>query len=380
MASRYRPRPDALSVTDGERIRGIRRLLLGWYRQNRRDLPWRSSRDPYAIWVSEVMLQQTQVATVLPYYERWMARFPTIATLAAASEDDVLHCWQGLGYYSRARRLLEGARVVVRDHGGSLPRSPSALQGLPGIGAYSAGAIASMAFGGCVPVVDGNVVRVVTRLEALRGDPTRQPLRGMLWRLAATLVPRSHPGDFNQALMELGATLCSPRAPKCAECPLAALCLAHEAGLSEQLPELAARPAPTAATMAAAVVERRGRWLMVQAPREASRWAGMWMFPTTEQNPDEPPTRAAKRVLLEQVGLGAEAHEVVASVQHAVTRFRITLAGVRCELTTSARPRARGVAGLAWVAPGELAALALPAPQRRLADQLGRVSPRKKTT
>ena len=223
------------------------------------------------MWVSEVMLQQTQVATVLRYFTAWMQRFPDVRALARAREADVLHAWQGLGYYSRARRLQEGARVVLERHAGRLPRDHAALLALPGIGEYSAGAIASIAFGEPKPLVDGNVIRVLTRHFGLRGDPGKAPLKRGLWDLAAELVPHDRPGDFNQALMELGATVCTPKAPACGACPLEKLCGARQRGWEEQLPELAKKKKSTAVQMVAAVVERRGRYLVTRVPDGAPR-------------------------------------------------------------------------------------------------------------
>nr|MDQ2644694.1 A/G-specific adenine glycosylase [Myxococcota bacterium] len=230
--------------------------LLRWYDRTRRELPWRETRDPYAIWVSEVMLQQTQVKTVIPYFERWLARFPGVRELSRAEEAEVLHAWQGLGYYSRARALKRAAELVVERHGGQLPSKSSELTALPGIGPYSAGAIASIAYGERVPVVDGNVIRVLTRVFALRGDPAKAPLRRELWRRAEELVPAARPGDHNQALMELGATVCVPEKPRCGECPLSEHCRGYAGGLAARLPELAPRPKPTQVPMAAAVVKR----------------------------------------------------------------------------------------------------------------------------
>ena len=203
----------------------IRRRLLSAYDVGKRDLPWRGEEDPYRIWVSEVMLQQTRVETVVPYYRAWMDRFPTVEALAEADEDEVLRAWQGFGYYSRARRLREGARVVRERFGGCLPRSSLELRDLPGVGEYTAGAVASIAFGEVVPAVDGNVKRVLARLFDV---PTPSPAE--LRALAADLVDPKRPGDFNQALMELGATVCTPRAPLCGECPLDSICLALERG------------------------------------------------------------------------------------------------------------------------------------------------------
>src|SRR5688572_4925603 len=261
----------------------LREKLLAFYDRNRRKLPWRESRDPYAVWVSEVMLQQTRVETVLRYYAPWMRRFPDVEALARAPEADVLHAWQGLGYYSRARRLQAAARAIVERHGGRLPSDPELLRALPGVGAYSAGAIASIAFGRREPIVDGNVVRVLTRLFGLKGDPTRGALKRRLWELSRELVPAERPGDFNQALMELGATLCTPRSPACAVCLLAEGCVARERGLTERLPELPVRAAPTAVRAAAAVVRVRGRVLVVKERSDAARWAGLWTFPHVER-------------------------------------------------------------------------------------------------
>src|SRR5688572_15426162 len=195
---------DAPALDAGERDRLVR-ALTAWFVRSARDLPWRRTRDPYAVWVSEIMLQQTQVAIVIPYYQRWMRRFPTLLALARADEADVLHAWQGLGYYSRARSLLSGARAVVTEHAGAVPEDVAALIALPGIGPYTAGAIASIAHDRPAPMVDGNVTRVLCRLRAWRGDPSRAPLRARIWQLAADLVPERQPGRFNQALMELGA-------------------------------------------------------------------------------------------------------------------------------------------------------------------------------
>jgi len=225
------------------------------------------------------MLQQTQVKTVLGYYERWMQRFPTVKALAAADDADVLHVWQGLGYYSRARRLLSGARAVTERHAGKLPKGVDALLALPGIGPYSAGAIASIAFGLPEPIVDGNVVRVLCRLFALTGDPAKSPLKQALWRLARELVPADKPSEFNQSLMELGATICTPTSPRCAECPVAKQCQALAGGLERDLPQLAKRKAPTEVATAAAYVRRGNSVLLRQLPADAPRWAGLWVLP-----------------------------------------------------------------------------------------------------
>jgi A/G-specific adenine glycosylase len=330
-------------------------------------LPWRRTRDPYAIWVSEIMLQQTQVATVLGYYDRFLARFPDVKTLARAEEDDVLHAFQGLGYYSRARRLHHAAKVVVERHGGEVPRDPTALRELPGLGAYTVGAIASIAFGLREPIVDGNVVRVLTRLFDLHGDPSRSPLKQRLWALAHELVPERDPGDFNQALMELGATRCTPQRPACITCPLASLCRGRMAGDPERLPELPERASVTEVATAAAIVVRNGRVLVVQRPSNAPRWAGLWTFPDVELGPDEPAEVGAARAARERAGLVVRVGELLGSVRHPITRYRITLRAFRCSLLSGKLPAG---GAHAFRRPEELCDLALPSPHQKLARML----------
>jgi A/G-specific adenine glycosylase len=337
--------------------------LVRWYKSQKRDLPWRKTRDPYAIWVSEVMLQQTQVKTVLGYYERWMQRFPTLNDLAAAADSDVLHAWQGLGYYSRARRLLSGARAVAEKHGGHLPRDVQALLALPGIGPYSAGAIASIAFGLCEPIVDGNVVRVLCRLFALSGDPAKAPLKRKLWELARELVPADAPSEFNQSMMELGATICTPTSPRCPECPVADRCQALARGLERKLPELAKRQAPTEVATAAAYVRRGDTVLLRQLPPDAPRWAGLWVLPFAEQSATEKPPVAALRALA-QIELKGNATAALREVRHTITRFRITLSIVECKL---AQPRARTAT---FFTRAQVADLALPSVHARVVKAL----------
>ena len=351
-----------------DQLAAISRPLLEWFRTHQRDLPWRREATPYSVWVSEVMLQQTQVATVVPYFVRWMARFPTIEALAAAEEADVLHAWQGLGYYSRARNLLCGARDVVRLHAGRVPSEPQALRALPGVGAYTAGAVASIAYNIPVPIVDGNVVRVLTRLYGLRGDPGRAPLRGELWELAAQLIPPDQAGNFNPALMELGATICMPHNPRCDACPVGAACEARRLGMQAELPETPPRPKITHVRMAAAVIRRGGRLLVAQRSQCEKRWAGMWQFPAEEAGPGEAAVDAARRAAREAVGLEVTAGPTAALVRHSVTRYRITLEAVYCD--AAGEPETRGCPAWAWASPRELEEYALPAAHRRIARRI----------
>jgi A/G-specific adenine glycosylase len=352
----------------------LARDLLGWYDAHRRDLPWRHTSDPYAVWVSEVMLQQTQVATVRGYYERWMERFPTVGALAEAREDDVLHAWEGLGYYSRARNLQKGARAVVADHGGRVPGTVDALRSLPGVGPYSAGAIASIAHGERAAIVDGNVVRVLCRVFGLRGDPTRAPLKAELWRLAEAAVPERRPGDFNQAMMELGATVCTPRGARCSECPLTRTCIAREAKIVEMLPQLPKRRDTIAVPRAAAIVFRDERVLVVQVPDDAPRWAGMWQFPNTDVLASEAASEAAERAVQEAAGLAVSVREPALVVRHSVTHYRITLDVFR---TVSRRgaPRPLRCRAFAWKLPSELDGLAMPTAHRRIARWISQKRP-----
>lgn len=341
--------------------RRIQEKLLAWYDRNRRDLPWRRTRDPYAIWVSEVMLQQTQVKTVIGRYAHFLRRFPTVRALARARESDVLHAWQGLGYYSRARRLHQAAQAMHERHQGRVPADHQALLGLPGVGAYSAGAVASIAFGERVPVVDGNVIRVLARLFALRGDPGRAPLRMRLWEIAAELVSKSRPGDFNQALMELGATLCTPRDPDCTRCPLRRECRGLEQGSVRTLPEIPARERATAVRVAAAVVRRSDSVLVVREPDDALRWAGLDVFPYVTLGSKEPSERGALRAARRH-GVPARAGTPLGTLRYTITRFRMTLDAFELRAGKGAKGRFHEL--------DRLDELAMPAPHRRLAKLL----------
>jgi A/G-specific adenine glycosylase len=343
--------------------------LVAWFRRHARDLPWRAAPLPYPVWVSEVMLQQTRVATALPYFSRWMERFPSIAALAAAPEDAVLGAWAGLGYYSRARALHAAARRVVAAHGGRLPSTADELRRLPGIGRYTAGAIASIAFDEATPVVDGNVARVLARWQMLDGDPRREPLQSRLWALAQHLVVRDRPGDVNQALMELGAVVCTPRSPACAGCPIRAHCRARAAGAVDAYPQRVARPAPLEVSMVASVVWRAGRVLVVRAPQDARWWPGMWHFPAATLGPREAPARAAARAAEAALGCPVPPGAPLMAVRHTVTRHRVTLEVFVARLPGGNAGVGRDP-GRRWRRPADLDSLAMPAPHRRIARRL----------
>ena len=255
-------------------------LLLAWYDQHARTLPWRGIHDPYRTWVSETMLQQTRVETVLGYYDRFLQRFPTIADLAVAPEDDVLKLWEGLGYYSRARNLHKGAKQVMAEYGGVIPSTVEELRKISGIGPYTAGAIASIAFDQPVPAVDGNVIRVVSRLRGIRENVGVPSVRRLLEGEAASLVPADRPGDFNQAVMDLGATICTPGTPSCEKCPLQAECDAYAAGDAEDLPVLPRKNPPKLLEYTVCLIFSGNRVLMRQ--RTETMLHGLWVFPMAE--------------------------------------------------------------------------------------------------
>jgi A/G-specific adenine glycosylase len=316
-----------------------------------------------------MMLQQTQVRTVIPYFQSWMQRFPDVAALANSDESEVLHAWQGLGYYSRARNLRRAAQEMLRIHDGRVPERVSELLALPGIGPYSAGAIASIAYGHPEPLVDGNVIRVLARLFALRGDPNKAPLKAELWAHARALIPKQAPGDFNQSLMELGATVCTPRSPQCAVCPVAEHCQALAGGVVELLPELPARAKPTEVHVVSAIASRGGRVLITKLRPDAPRWAGMWLFPNAEVSATETPEAAVARALLAAVGLVGEATGLLCVVRHTVTRFRITLDAYRTRVSAGTA-KALTVSECAWKKPAELLELAMPNAHRQIATRL----------
>ncbi len=346
-------------------MKSLRRALLDWYRVNRRKLPWRTTRDPYAIWISEAMLQQTRVETAIPYYERFLERFPDVRALATAELDDVLAVWAGLGYYSRARNLRAAAQRVVGEFNGELPGDVGSLRSLPGIGRYTAGAIASIAFDRPEPVVDGNVARVLSRLRGIRDDVKKPATIRRLWQEAADLARGPHPGDLNQALMELGATVCTPRAPRCPACPVARHCEAHRDGDAEALP-VQSRPAPPRPVEAvAALVLRRGKALAVR--RSAGLLAGLWELPGGEYSGSERPSAALRRALRERVGLTVTRPRRAGVVEHAFTHRSLRLHVFRCE-RPSGRVRLRGFDGHHWLPPDSLCRLPHGALTRKVLD------------
>lgn len=307
----------------------VRRRLLAWYDANRRELPWRRTSDPYRIWVSEVMLQQTRVERVAGYFERFVQAFPTVGALADAPLEEVLRVWEGLGYYGRARSMHAAARVLVDAHGGELPRQPDALRALPGFGPYTSAAVASIAFGARVAAVDTNVRRVIARLGCIDGPAAAPVARAAVDRIAGELAAYARPGDVNQALMDLGAAVCQPRSPRCTDCPVAAACGAFERGDPERWPSPVARAARPRRREARAFVERGGRLLLVQRAA-TGRLGGYWELPGGEPGPGESPDASVQRCVESATGVRVAPAGVVATLRQSYSHVTIDVELVRC--------------------------------------------------
>ena len=378
-------RPDPEPISEPHSINFVLPLLR-WYAQHSRRLPWRegdSTRgapDPYRVWVSEIMLQQTRVETVIPYFERWMERFPSIASLAAASQQEVLAAWEGLGYYSRARSLHRAAQIVAADYAGHLPGDVRSLRKLPGIGRYTAGAIASIAFGLDQPALDGNIRRVLSRLFNVTENARAPAGERLLWELAEQHLPPGRAGDYNQALMDFGATLCTPRAPDCMHCPLAEHCQARALGVQELRPVIKPRPAIPHYTVTAAVIADAGvrkpagvcqsgpLYLIAQRPAHGLL-GGLWEFPGGKLQQGEDLPACLRREICEELGAEIEVDELLGVYRHAFTHFRITLHAFRCTLIQH-EPRPIQVADIRWVKPEEMGSYPMGKIDRQIAKEL----------
>jgi A/G-specific adenine glycosylase len=328
----------------------LRRRLLAWYSKHARDLPWRRSSDPYQVWISEIMLQQTQVATVRGYFERFIYELPTVERLATADEQQVLRLWEGLGYYRRARQLHAAARQIAANLGGRLPDDVEGLMRLPGIGRYTAGAIASIAFGRRAPILEANTIRLLSRLIGYRGDPTKTAGQRVLWQLAEEILPRENVPQFNQALMELGALVCTPTEPHCKECPLGQICAARAKGLHDVIPLAKPRQTYTQLHEAAVVVRKNGSVLLRQCG-EGERWAGLWDFPRFAVEA-EGPLYADDEIVMkvrEQTGVICKLPMHFKTIKHGITRYRISLACFRAEYRSGSVKGTKG-SPIRWVA------------------------------
>jgi A/G-specific adenine glycosylase len=335
-------------ITDAEKIKILLgRRLLAWYRRNQRPLPWRTTSDPYRIWISEIMLQQTQVDTVIPYYQRFLKAFPTVSSLAHAPLQDVLRQWENLGYYSRARNIHTASRMITEKFSGRIPDTMEEIKTLPGIGQYTAGAILSIAYGQPLPAVDGNVRRILCRLFALRKpvDDTRE--QKQLQKLAASLIPVKHPGDFNQALMDLGATICKARNPDCSRCPVAELCQALHHKLQDILPITGKAPAVPYRQAAAAVIrDSKGMLLVVQRPT-SGLLASLWKLPGGFIEDISGTKKSLRHNVKEELGIFIRCEKHLASVNHTYTHFRVTLQAYECSLLKGS-PKPLGCQNWQW--------------------------------
>ena len=343
----------------------IAEKLLTWYDSNRRDLPWRQNADPYCIWVSEIMLQQTRVQTVKPYFERWMERFPAPENLAAASEEEVLQYWQGLGYYSRARNLHQGVKEVVASYGGRVPDNRVDISRLTGIGEYTAGAILSMAYNKMEAAVDGNVLRVFSRLFCVEGDIARPQTRRHITALVTSELPTGRPGDFNQALMDLSSAVCLPQHPRCEVCPLADCCLARADRRQEELPVRRRKAPPQTVYVAAMVIKQGGMFLLRRRPAKGLL-AGMWEFPAVHaSSPQELPDLTAS--LLAEMGLSADPLDQVVTMTHTFSHreWRLSFCSYRLLASVESAP-----AGTVWMAPADWQHLTFAGPHRHMAARL----------
>jgi A/G-specific adenine glycosylase len=387
-------------LPDSAWFRVFRRRLGSWFDRHAKDLPWRRQRDAYAVWLSEIMLQQTQVATVCGYFTRFLAALPTVHDLARADEEQVLWLWEGLGYYRRARQLHRAAQLIVAEHGGEFPREIEKARRLPGIGRYTAGAILSIAYGIPQPILEANTIRVYSRLLAFEGDPHNAAGQKLLWsmaeaiisggavrssafrrssretppkggttngRIASGLGTAKQPGRLNQALMELGREVCKSRGPLCESCPVAALCGAYERGLHDRIPRPKAKPKIEEVREAAVVVRRRGRVLLVKRG-DGGRWAGLWDFPRFPIDGEHPAAR--RKELIEGVrrlgGIDITPGELLKTLRHGVTRFRITLDCYSAEYETK---NGRDTSGeVRWICPAELGKYPLSTTGRKIAD------------
>ena len=348
--------------------RSFRRRLLSWYAKHKRDLPWRKSKNPYRVWISEIMLQQTQVETVKPYFQRFVKEFPNVKKLAAAEEQQVLRLWEGLGYYRRARQLHAAAQQIVAEHNGKFPSDVATLQTLPGIGRYTAGAIASIAFDQRAPILEANTIRLFTRLLAYRDDPTKSAGQKLLWQTAEEVLPRKDIAHFNQALMELGSLVCKPNQPNCPECPVAKLCLAHEADMQNSLPTTTKKIKFTDVVEAAVVVRKQGQLLLRQCP-VGERWAGLWDFPRFEIE-SEGPLFVQDELLAKvqkQTGIKIKPAALLTTIKHGVTRYRITL---DCYETNwaSGRVKSSSTNPVRWCSAKNLSDLPLSTTGRKIAQ------------
>jgi A/G-specific adenine glycosylase len=364
----------SLSIGDCKDRLSMGERLVSWYSLHRRDLPWRNTQDPYSIWVAEVMLQQTRVETVLLYYGRFLVRFPTVESLAAAPVDDVLKAWEGLGYYARARNLHAAARHVVHNLGGLLPQTLEALLHLPGVGQYTAAAIASIAFGQDAIALDGNLRRILCRVFAIDDDPGRPGTQRTLEQLAHAMSPPGRASDFNQSLMDVGASICIPSNPRCLICPLLRDCRALREGIQTALPIRATRShRPHRDVTAGVIWDGNGRFLITQRPYECML-GGLWEFPGGKRRPGEDLRHCLHREIGEEIGIEIQIGDLLCSIDHSFTHFHMTLYAYQCRWS-GGNPQCLGCEAIRWVTLDELDAFAFPVADQKIISVLRKETP-----
>ncbi|GFH62337.1 MAG: A/G-specific adenine glycosylase [Candidatus Desulfovibrio kirbyi] len=362
-----------------DHIPQLQAALLDWFAGHKRPLPWRETYAPYEVWISEIMLQQTQMERGVEYFTRWMRRFPTIQSLAAASEDEVLHLWEGLGYYSRARHLLNAARKIVTECDGVFPSSLQKIRELPGVGPYTAGAIASIAFGEKLPCVDANVERVLARVFNVDAPVRQAPAAATIQRLALRLVPDGCTREHNQAMMELGALVCGKK-PRCARCPLSVFCISYHLDIVNVRPVPGKKTALSAISMATGVLCYQKKFFVQKRP-PSGIWGNLWEFPGGRVEEGERPESAIMREFMEETGFRVKPVQRHGIIRHGYTTYRITLHcfGLRLDTGESgelsgqdlpAPPKLTAACDWRWAAPDEITALPMPAPHRKLADRI----------
>jgi len=345
------------------------RKILNWYNSNARVLPWRGQIDPYTVWVSEIMLQQTRVETVIPYFQRWMQRFPSVFELAAAPQQEILNHWEGLGYYARARNLHQAAQIIVTEHNGEIPPTAQALRQLPGIGRYTAAAIASIAFGADEAALDGNIRRVLARVFDVT-EPARSTAgERILWQLAEEQLPPGAAGAYNQALMDLGATICTPSTPDCSNCPVADLCQAYALGIQEQRPVTKPKASIPHYTVTAAVIQHNRKIFVAQRPSKGLL-GNMWEFPGGKIKPGESLRDCLKREICEELGAEITVGKPFGIYDHAYTHFKITLHAFECQFVDGETPIAHEHNDIRWVKMADLDDYPMGKIDRQIAQKL----------
>jgi A/G-specific adenine glycosylase len=356
-------------------MKALSERLIAWYHESGRDLPWRREISPYRVLISEMMLVQTTVAAVVPYFDRFLRRFPDARTLADAEEGEVLKAWEGLGYYRRARQLHAAARVIVSRHGGEIPGDPEAVRALPGVGRYMAGAILSFAFDRPEPIVEANSQRVLARLLAERNALKASATQARLWAFAGRLVPKEGAASFNQGLMDLGALICTPKAPGCLVCPLGAFCEARRLGLQDEIPVVTPKPPPLEVIEACALVVKDGRYLVVQR-NDGGLWSKFWEFPTVNLEGADPAGRSlGERLELAEgverlTGIRVRTGPEIKRLKYTVTRHRVELRAHAAEALSGEPRPGPGLSDVRWAAPDEIDRLTLGSASRRLAAWL----------